>query len=40
MAGAEAAWRESLRAVTIADIVAGLPGGVAERTRTLLTRPR
>jgi Rrf2 family protein len=37
---AEAAWRESLRAVTVADIVAGLPGGVPGRTRELLARPR
>src|SRR5262245_21008556 len=35
---AEAAWRASLAAVTIADIVAGLPRGVPKRTRTLLTR--
>jgi Rrf2 family protein len=40
MAGAEAAWRQSLRAVTIADIVASLPDGVPERTRTLLARSR
>lgn len=40
MAEAEAAWRESLAAVTIADIVAGLPSGVPERTRALLARPR
>ena len=40
MAVAEAAWRESLRGVTIADIVATLPGGVPERTRELLARPR
>jgi hypothetical protein len=26
--------------VTIADIVASLPGGVPERTRALLARPR
>ena len=36
---AEAAWRASLRAVTIADVVAGLPRGVPQRTRTLLARP-
>lgn len=40
MAAAEAAWRQSLRAVTIADIVASLPQGVPERTRALLARPR
>jgi Rrf2 family protein len=40
MAVAEAAWRQSLRAVTIADIVASLPDGVPERTRALLARPR
>ena len=40
MAEAEAAWRQSLRAVTIADIVASLPSGVPERTRALLARPR
>jgi hypothetical protein len=40
MAEAEAAWRASLAAVSIADIVTGLPSGVPERTRTLLTRPR
>jgi hypothetical protein len=37
---AEAAWRESLRTVTIADVVASLPPGVPERTRALLARPR
>jgi Rrf2 family protein len=40
MAEAEAAWRQSLRAVTIADIVTSLPQGVPERTRELLARPR
>lgn len=40
MATAEAAWRASLRAVTIADIVASLPPGLPERTRSLLARPR
>jgi Rrf2 family protein len=40
MAEAEAAWRQSLRTVTIADIVASLPSGVPERTRSLLARPR
>jgi len=40
MAAAEAAWRQSLAAVTIADIVADLPRGVPERTRALLSRPR
>ena len=39
MAGAEAAWRQSLAAVTIADIMASLPRGVPERTRALLARP-
>jgi Rrf2 family protein len=37
---AEAAWRDSLAAVTIADIVKGLPRGVPKRTRALLARPR
>jgi DNA-binding IscR family transcriptional regulator len=37
---AEAAWRDSLAGVTIADIVKGLPRGVPQRTRTLLARPR
>jgi hypothetical protein len=40
MADAEAAWRASLRAVTIADIVASLPRGVPESTRELLARAR
>jgi hypothetical protein len=40
MAEAEAAWRQSLRTVTIADIVASLPRGVPARTRALLARPR
>jgi hypothetical protein len=40
MAEAEAAWRQSLRAVTIADIAASLPDGAQERTRALLARPR
>jgi Rrf2 family protein len=39
MAEAEAAWRASLAGVTIADIVAGLPRGVPQRTRALLFRP-
>jgi Rrf2 family protein len=39
MAEAETAWRASLAGVTIADIVAGLPRGVAQRTRALLFRP-
>jgi Rrf2 family protein len=39
MHAAESAWRASLRAVTIADIVAGLPRGVPKRTRALLARP-
>ena len=38
MADAEAAWRESLRAVTIADVVATLPDGVPDQTRSLLAR--
>jgi Rrf2 family protein len=40
MAAAEVAWRDSLRATTIADIVASLPPGVPGRTRSLLARPR
>jgi len=40
MAAAEAAWRESLRAVTVADVVAALPAGIPARTRSLLARPR
>jgi Rrf2 family protein len=40
MDAAEAAWRQSLRAVTIAGIVASLPDGVPGRTRGLLARPR
>jgi Rrf2 family protein len=40
MATAEAAWRQSLHTVTIADVVASLPSGVPERTRALLARPR
>jgi hypothetical protein len=40
MADAEAAWRQSLAAVTIADIVSSLPPGVPERTRALLARPQ
>ncbi|HUN31018.1 MAG TPA: Rrf2 family transcriptional regulator [Trebonia sp.] len=40
MAQAEAAWRQSLGAVTIADIVASLPRGIPERTQALLARPR
>lgn len=35
---AEAAWRAGLAAVTIGDIVAGLPRSVPKRTRTLLAR--
>lgn len=38
MHAAEAAWRAAVDNVTVADIVAGLPRGVAERTRALLTR--
>jgi len=38
MYAAEAAYRKSLAAVTIADIVAGLPRGVPQRTRRLLAR--
>lgn len=38
MAGAEAAYRQSLARVTIADIVASLPDGLPDRTRTLLAR--
>ncbi len=40
MAEAEAAWRQSLATVTIADIVTSLPRGTPERTRALLARPR
>jgi len=40
MAAAEAAWRDSLRGMTIADVVASLPPGVPGRTRSLLARPR
>jgi len=39
MADAEQAWRNSLAAVTVAEIVAGLPRGVPQRTRALLRRP-
>lgn len=39
MYAAEQAYRDSLDAVTVADIVAGLPRGVPARTRALLTRP-
>lgn len=38
MAGAEAAYRQVLGNVTIADIVASLPDGLPERTRALLAR--
>jgi Rrf2 family protein len=38
MAGAEAAYRQALAKVTIADIVATLPDGLPERTRALLAR--
>jgi len=40
MAAAEAAWRDSLRSVTVADVVASLPPGLPERTRALLARQR
>ena len=40
MAEAEAAWRQSLATVTVADIVGSLPAGLPERTRTLLARAR
>jgi Rrf2 family protein len=40
MADAQAAWRASLAAVTIADIVETLPAGLPERTRALLARQR
>jgi Rrf2 family protein len=36
MYSAEAAWRASLSEVTLADIVAELPRGVAQRTRRIL----
>lgn len=39
MAQAEAAWRQSLAKVTVADIVATLPSEIPERTRALLGRP-
>jgi Rrf2 family protein len=39
MAGAEAAWRQSLATETLADIVASLPREIPERTRALLGRP-
>jgi Rrf2 family protein len=39
MAGAEAAWRQSLATMTLADIVASLPPEIPERTRALLARP-
>jgi DNA-binding IscR family transcriptional regulator len=35
---AESAWRASLAGVTLADIVAGQPRGVPQRTRKLLAR--
>ena len=38
MYAAEAAYRDSMAGVTIADIVAGLPRGVPQRTRRLLAR--
>jgi Rrf2 family protein len=38
MYAAEAAWRASLAAVSLADIVAELPRGVSQRTRRLLAR--
>jgi Rrf2 family protein len=37
MHAAEAAWRNTLAGVTLADIVSGLPRGVAQRTRALLS---
>jgi Rrf2 family protein len=40
MAQAEAAWRQSLATVTVADIVTSLPRGLPERTRALLARPQ
>ena len=39
MYAAEAAWRDSLAGVTVADLLAGLPRTVAPRTRRLLARP-
>ena len=39
MSAAESAYRDSLAAVTIADILDGLPRGVPQRTRRLLARP-
>jgi Rrf2 family protein len=38
MSDAHAAWRASLEAVTIADIVATLPSAITARTRRLLAR--
>ena len=38
MYAAEAAYRDSMAGVTIAEIVAGLPRGVPQRTRRLLAR--
>jgi Rrf2 family protein len=38
MADAQAAWRQSLATVTIADIVASLPAGLPARTRSLLAK--
>lgn len=40
MASAEAAWRQYLSGVTIADILSSLPEGLPERTRSLLVRER
>jgi Rrf2 family protein len=37
MQAAETAWRASLAAVTLADVVADLPRGVSQRTRALLS---
>ncbi|MYV99234.1 Rrf2 family transcriptional regulator [Streptomyces sp. SID3343] len=39
MTRADQAWRATLRAVTIADLVDQLPPGVQERNRTLMSHP-
>jgi hypothetical protein len=40
MRAAHDAWRASLAAVSLADIVGTLPAEIPERTRRLLARPR
>jgi Rrf2 family protein len=39
MARAEAAWRETLATVSVADVLAALPPTAPQRTRALLSRP-